>query len=96
MRPVLGARAHRVSDIRFTLSKISDVRLSATYGGKTSSYGTLALAHGTHTFTWRPSQPGAWTLSLTAVDLAGNRSMQSEDVSVAAATQHAKLSASAS
>jgi hypothetical protein len=95
MRPVLDARAKRVSDIRFTLSKISDVSLSATYDGKTSSYGTLQLGHGTHTFTWRPSKPGSWTLALTAVDLAGNRSMQSEAVSVAAAAEHAKLSASA-
>jgi hypothetical protein len=85
MRPVRGARARRVSDIRFTLSKISNVSLSATHDGKTSYYGTLQLGHGAHTFTWRPSKPGGWTIAITAVDLAGNRGGQSQSVSVAPA-----------
>jgi hypothetical protein len=85
MRPVLGARAHHVSSVRFTLSKISNVALTATYAGKTYSYGSLQLGHGTHTFAWRPSRPGDWTLAVDAVDLAGNHSSQSETVSVTAA-----------
>ena len=83
--PVKGAHAHRVSDIRFKLSKISNVSMTATYGGGTTSYGTLLERHGADYFTWRPGRAGAWLLTLTAVDLAGNRKSQTVAVTVAAA-----------
>ena len=34
---------------------------------------TLALSAGSHSLSWRPPHAGTWTVTLSAIDLAGNR-----------------------
>jgi hypothetical protein len=62
--------------------------MTVSYDAKTSSYGTLLVSHGAHVFTWRPTRAGLWTITLTAVDLAGNRQSQTLAVTVAPGHGH--------
>jgi len=66
--PAVGRR--RPARISFWLSKSSHVTLSVGGGAR-----TLWLFQGYHTLTWSPGRrrPGAYAASLSAVDLAGNR-----------------------
>jgi hypothetical protein len=66
--PAIGRR--RPARIPFWLSKSSQVTLSV--GGAAR---TLWVSQGFHTLTWSPGRrrPGAYAASLSAVDLAGNR-----------------------
>jgi hypothetical protein len=78
-----AARAHRVAHVQFTLSKISNVRFSASNGTKTVVQWSGLLGHGARTLNWRPPSVGAWTITLSAVDLAGNHGTQTATVMVA-------------
>ena len=82
--PLGAARAHHVTHARFTLSKISNVTFAVLYAGKEVSAKTELLGHGTHSLAWRPPHAGLWTIALTAVDLAGNRTQRTAPVTVEA------------
>ena len=81
-RPQVGNAAN----VGFTLSKISTVTLTVTGGGQTPYVTSALLAQGGHTFTW-PGSPraGAYTVTLGAVDLAGNHASISAPLTVMAA-----------
>jgi hypothetical protein len=65
-------RAGAPARLRVALSKISQVTLTASRGGRAVYRTTERLGHGTRTLTWRPAQPGRYRLTATATDLAGN------------------------
>jgi hypothetical protein len=67
----------------FTQSKIANVNFSVTLSGVTSSIDTSLVPRGTHYFVWRPARPGIYTVTLSAVDLAGNKAAQTASVTVA-------------
>jgi hypothetical protein len=66
------------------LSKISSVTFAVSYGGRVVSQTTLELGHGTHSLSWRAPHSGVWTVTLSAVDLAGNRAQASATVKILA------------
>jgi uncharacterized protein YfaS (alpha-2-macroglobulin family) len=80
-----GVRARRSTRIRLTLSKISEITMTAVRAGRTMSSETAQIGHGTHMLSWTPTQPGRYTISVSATDLAGNRARTSLSLSVAAA-----------
>ena len=65
-----------------TVSKISAVTFAVSYAGDVVSQTTLELAHGTHSLLWRPPHAGAWTITLSAVDLAGNHAVASAQATI--------------
>jgi D-glucuronyl C5-epimerase C-terminus len=67
-RPVDGYKDAAL--VRFWLSKRSRVTLSG--GGRAT---TAWLSHGSHSLAWSPGslKPGSYTVTLSAVDLAGNK-----------------------
>jgi hypothetical protein len=75
----------RAVRLRLALSKISFVRLSATRGGQTVYRMTEELGHGTRTLVWRPTKPGSYQLSASAIDLAGNSGASASTATVAPA-----------
>ena len=81
-----------VAHVAMRVSKISNVTFAVSLGGHVVSQTTLLLGGGAHTLTWRPPHAGAWTVTLTAVDLAGNRATASAPVTILAAPRrhHAK------
>jgi hypothetical protein len=80
--PPQHSRAKQVANVQMTVSKISDVTFAVSFGGTVVSETTLELGHGTHALTWRPPHAGAWTIALTAVDLAGNRAQAMAPVTI--------------
>ena len=80
------------SQVRFWLSKRSRVTVSG--GGRAT---TAWLSHGPHSLAWFPGslKPGAYPLTLSAVDLAGNRASRDlPPITVAWDTKPPVLSAS--
>lgn len=75
-----SARAHRLAHVHFTLSKISNVNFSVSNGTTTIFEWSGLLGHGARTLNWRPRSAGAWTITLRAVDLAGNHGQQTAAV----------------
>jgi hypothetical protein len=82
--PATVAAGHAAT-IAFSLSKISTVTLTVA-GPGTSTYTTsVLLSHGRHTVTWPgTTRPGTDTVTLSAVDLAGNRGSISAPLTVKA------------
>jgi hypothetical protein len=75
-------RVHRLTRVRFTLSKISNVSFAVTYNGLASAIDSSLVPHGAHYFVWRPAHAGAYTITLSAVDAAGNKSSVTAAVTV--------------
>jgi D-glucuronyl C5-epimerase C-terminus len=91
LTPPERLRAKAAASLRFTLSKVSTVRLTAVRGGKTVYDHTARLGYGAHRVTLRPSRPGRLVLRVQAVDLAGNAGVAQATVKVrAAAKKHRK------
>ncbi len=90
------AQAGRAVTVGFTLSKISTVTLTVARGG-TSVYGTsILLGYGSHSLTWPGSaQAGAYTVTLGAVDLAGNHGSTSAPLTLTAPPSRRRLTARA-
>lgn len=65
-------RQGRRGTVRFTLSKISTVTVVAARGGRVVHRTVLRLGGGRRTVALRPTQAGPLTVSVRAVDLAGN------------------------
>ncbi len=82
-------RAGNAATVGFTLSKISTVTLTVTGGGQGPYVTSALLVHGSHTFTWPgSSRAGIYTVTLGAVDLAGNRGSISAPLTVVAPAHH--------
>lgn len=63
--------------VSFRLSKISTVTVSASRKGSTAARGTAVLRYGNRRFEFKkPRKKGRYTVRITAVDLAGNRSVK--------------------
>jgi hypothetical protein len=80
--PLTGVRIRHLAKVVFTLSKIANVNFAVTLNGATTSIDTSLVPHGRHYFVWRPKLPGSYTITLTAVDLAGNKATQTATVTV--------------
>jgi hypothetical protein len=61
-----------LAHVAMKINKPASVTFAVAYGGHTVSQVTLSLSAGSHSLTWRPPHQGKWSLTLTAVDLAGN------------------------
>jgi hypothetical protein len=77
-----STRATRLAHVEMTLSQPSTVTFAVSYASSVVSQTTLQLSHGSHKLTWRPPHAGAWTVTLSAVDLAGNRAQSSATVTI--------------
>jgi hypothetical protein len=71
-----STRATALAHVPMTLSKVSTVTFAVAYGGHVVSQTMLELGHGSHSLLWRPPHSGSWTVTLNAVDLAGNHATQ--------------------
>jgi hypothetical protein len=67
-----------------TIDKPASVTFAVAYGGHVVSQTTLALSAGTHVLSWRPPHAGTWTVTLSAVDLVGNRAQDSTTATILA------------
>jgi len=77
-----AAAAQRVA---FSLSKIATLSYTITRAGHTYLAGWLQAEAGRRSLLWKvPAQPGAYTLRLRAIDLAGNHSALTEQLQVRA------------
>ncbi len=81
-------RVGRAVRLRLALSKVSLVRLTATRSGHTVYRMSQEIGHGTRTLVWRPTQPGSYRLTATAIDLAGNAGAAATTASVAPPARH--------
>ena len=81
----LRMQARHAATIGFSLSKISTVTLTVSGAGQSPYATSVLLAHGAHTLTWPGTQlAGAYTITVSAVDLAGNRGSVSAPVTIVA------------
>ena len=77
-----STRATRLAHVEMTLSKPSTVTFAVSYASSVVSQTTLQLSHGSHSLTWRPPHAGTWTVTLSAVDPAGNRAQSGATVTI--------------
>jgi hypothetical protein len=80
--PPPRSRAKQVAHVQMSVSKISNVTFAVSFEGKVVSQATLELGYGAHTLSWRPPHAGAWTIALSAVDLAGNRAQATAQATI--------------
>lgn len=71
-KPAAPKPGHRLT-LRYSLSKVSIVTTSVTRMGKAVAGRTVRLGHGRRRLAFTPKRPGRYTVTITAVDLAGNR-----------------------
>jgi hypothetical protein len=70
--PLPRLRAKTAGSVRFTLSKVSTVTITAVRRGTVVLSQTTRLGHGVHRIGVRPTKAGALLVGVRAVDLAGN------------------------
>jgi hypothetical protein len=77
-------RPNRTGKLRFKLSKIARVSVRVTRGGRpVATINPGVLGRGTKSLAWRaPKRSGAYEVSVTATDLAGNAASAAGEVSV--------------
>ncbi len=68
--------------LRYSLSKVSTVTTQVTRAGKVVAGRTARLGRGTQKLAFTPRRPGRYRITITAVDLAGNRAATSGTVTV--------------
>jgi len=78
-------RARRSVTVPYTLSKVSIVTTRVTSSGRFVAGRTVRLGRGTRALTFTPRVPGAYAISIRAVDLAGNAAAVTGAVRVRAA-----------
>jgi hypothetical protein len=69
-------RAGRTAKLRFSLSKISRVRLQVADGKRIVATRSATVGYGKRSLAWTPRKPGTFELRATAADLAGNDSIE--------------------
>jgi D-glucuronyl C5-epimerase-like protein len=75
--------------VQIALSKVSTVSMTISFGGKTVWTNTITVEGGKPRLLWVvPSKAGAYTVSLHATDLAGNRASASGTIAVKTAPRH--------
>jgi hypothetical protein len=79
-----STRATLLARVPIVLTKISTVTFAVSFAGRVVSQTTLLLAHGRHSLSWRPPHAGSWTVTLSAVDLAGNHAQAVASVRILA------------
>jgi hypothetical protein len=67
------SRATQIAHVAMKVDKPVSLNFAVAYGGRTVSQTTISMSAGSHSVTWRPPHAGTWTVTLSAVDLAGNR-----------------------
>ena len=82
------SRARAVAHVAIKINKPASVTFAVATGGHTVSQTTLGLSAGSHSLTWRPPRPGIWTLTLSAIDLAGNRGQANATAMILAPPPH--------
>jgi hypothetical protein len=82
--PLNRTHAKRLAHVGMTLSKPSSVIFAVSYASHVVSQTTLQLDHGHQSLTWRPPHAGSWTVTLSAVDFAGNRAQATAAVTILA------------
>jgi len=93
IKPVLSMLTTRVTAgrsaaVRFHLSKISTVTLTIAHGARTVLSTSALVGYGTRAFTWPdPARAGAYTVTVSATDLAGNHASVSAPLTVTAAAR---------
>jgi hypothetical protein len=85
--PTKPLRAKAPATVRFTLSKVSTVTITATRGAAIVLRRTARLGYGSHDVAIKPSQAGPLLVGVRAVDLAGNAEAAQLTVHVGAAAQ---------
>jgi hypothetical protein len=75
-RPARRLRARRTASVRFSLSKVSQVRIAITRGSRTVLQRSATLPYGTRSVRWRPAAAGRYLVRIEAADLAGNRAVR--------------------
>jgi hypothetical protein len=83
-----STRATVVAHVGMTVSKISTVTFAVSYAGHVVSETSLQLGGGAHSLVWRPPHAGNWTVTLSAVDFAGNHAQASAAVTILAPPPH--------
>jgi hypothetical protein len=88
--PAAPLRAKASAAVRFTLSKVSTVTITAARRGKVVLLRTARLGYGRHDVRITPSQAGPLVVRVGAVDLAGNGGAAQVTVHVRAAAKNHK------
>ncbi len=78
-------RAGRPTDVSVTLSKVSNVAMTAVRRGRVTAAIDAQLPRGTAGLRWTPTAAGRYAITVRATDLAGNAAQTSLVVSVTAA-----------
>jgi hypothetical protein len=81
-------RATVIAHVAMKINQPASLVFAVAYGGHTVSQATVSLTAGSHSLTWRPPHAGAWTVTLSAIDLAGNRSQAATTVTILAPPPH--------
>ena len=81
-------RATLQARVVMAIDKPASVTFAVGYGGHVVSQTTLGLSAGSHSLTWRPPHAGTWTLTLAAVDLAGNHGQGTATATILAPPRH--------
>jgi hypothetical protein len=77
-------RATQVAHVAVRIDQPASLNFAVLYGGRTVSETTIAVAAGSHSLSWRPPHAGTWTVTLSAVDPAGNRAQASATATILA------------
>jgi hypothetical protein len=64
--PLRKVRAHRATDVRFSISKVSSVTVEVWAKRHLTMSRTLELAHGVHTLPWTPPSRGRFRIRIAA------------------------------
>jgi len=81
-------RATLPAHVLMAIDKPANVTFAVSFGGHVVSQTTLALSAGSHSLIWRPPHSGTWTLTLSAVDLAGNHGQVTASATILAPPPH--------
>jgi len=84
------AKTHATQPARVVMAidKPANVTFAVSYGGRVVSQTTVALSAGGHALTWRPPHAGRWSVTLSAIDLAGNRGQATATATILAPPPH--------
>jgi hypothetical protein len=82
LTPLRRVRAERTSTLRFTLSKVSTVKVRVWGRRGTSLSRDLRLTRGTHTLAWRPQGRGRYKLRIEAQGPSGPKGVETRTIRI--------------